>query len=205
MTVSLATIVAIVLVPFALVGGRADAWIAQILVTTGDNPRVAALLIAAALAGDVLLPVPSSLVATAAGYLLGFARGMLASFVGLMVGSGVGYFFGRIALPRVRGEAIRMIAGRWGGWAIAITRPIPVLSETATLFAGSCRLPLRRFLAISALSNLWVAGSYAGAGAVSASWQAPWLALVVACGAPVLALGFVRWRRPVQSVSARPK
>jgi len=205
MTVSVAVIIAIVLVPFALAGSRVEAWVAQVLVTKGENQRLTAMLIAAALAGDVLLPIPSSLVATAAGYLLGFARGTLAGFAGLMVGSGVGYLFGRMALPRVGGEAIRMISGRWGSWAIAITRPIPVLAESATLFAGSCRYPLRRFLAISALSNLWVAGSYAAAGAVSASWQAPWVALVVACGAPVLALGFVRWRRPVQSVSARPK
>ena len=204
---ALAAVLAIVLLPFAIAGRHADAFVTQMLAGAADRPIVAAAVIAGALAADALLPVPSSLVATAAGYLLGFARGALASFAGLTAGSLIGYAVGRFALPPLgntvgrfamppRGDTVGRFAlpslgnpgRRWGDWLVAVTRPVPVLAESATLLAGACRFPLRRFLAVSALSNLCVAIVYAVAGALSATWHAPTLALLAACGLPAAAL-----------------
>ncbi|MFP2910634.1 DedA family protein, partial [Pyxidicoccus sp. 3LFB2] len=46
------------------------------------------------LAGDIFLPVPSSLVSTAAGGLLGFWGGLATNWVGMMGACAVGYALG---------------------------------------------------------------------------------------------------------------
>ena len=53
-----------------------------------------AVLVAGLLASDVLLPVPSSLVSSFAGHMLGFTIGLLAVWSGMMLGCLVGYWIG---------------------------------------------------------------------------------------------------------------
>lgn len=199
-----------VLVPFVLVGSRVDALITRLLASAADRDARVAAIIAVALAVDVLLPIPSSILATGAGYLLGFIRGAVAVFAGLTAGSLIGYAIGRGAAPVISGrllgsaqrEQVEALSVRWGDWAIAVSRPIPVLAETALILAGMTRFPPRRFLLVSGLANLAVAMTYALVGAISASSQAPWVALVAACALPVLATAASRRFRSVAAVAS---
>jgi len=188
---ALASVLAIVLIPFAIAGRHADALVTQMLASTADRPFAAAAVIAGALAADALLPVPSSLLATGAGYLLGFTRALFTVFVGLSAGSTLGYLVGRTILS-APATADRPVT--WAEPAIVLTRPIPVLAETTALLAGTCRFPFRRFMVVSTLSNLCLAAAYAAAGALSAARHAPWIALTAACALPAATLLAIRSR-----------
>lgn len=56
---------------------------------------------------------------------------------------------------------------RYGHWFLVLFRGVPVLAESSVVFAGLSRMPLRRFLALSALSNLGVTAGYAAVGATA--------------------------------------
>lgn len=70
-----------VLVPFALFGAHLESAAQHVLAARPPSWQVA-LLLGGLLAGDVVLPVPSSLVGTAAGALLGFWGGAATSWLG---------------------------------------------------------------------------------------------------------------------------
>ena len=169
-------VLALVLVPFLLFGARMEAWIAAFLHTGAERPLAVAAVVILLLAGDVILPVPSSLVGTAAGFFLGFVGGTLAVLVGMTLGSLIGYALGKgsgRALARhVLGEAetarLRALWARLGDWAVVVARPVPVLAEASSVFAGIGGMPAGRFLALSTLSNLGIAAAYAAVGRFSA-------------------------------------
>ena len=86
-------ILAVILVPFALFGGAIAEWTGDFL-RSSPAKLEAALVIVILLAMDVLLPVPSSLVGTASGYLLGFLPGAVISLLGMTGGCLAGYWLG---------------------------------------------------------------------------------------------------------------
>src|SRR6187551_2233003 len=88
-----AIIVALILVPFFLFEDQFTAF-GQHLATGGASRWYVAVGIAALLAGDVVLPVPSSITSAAAGALLGFWPGLLVIWVGMTVSCIVGYYLG---------------------------------------------------------------------------------------------------------------
>lgn len=187
---------AFVLVPFAVMGSWLDQQIVPLLSPGRLHPLVLAGVLCALLASDILLPIPSSVVSTACGYLLGFWGGALVSWVGMTLGSLLGYELGRSAgdfaarrlVPETQRAEMQHLALRWGHWAIAVARPIPVLAETSVVFAGISRLPRGRVAAISLLSNLGVSVVYAAVGAFSATWNSFFLAVAMAFGIPAVAL-----------------
>jgi uncharacterized membrane protein YdjX (TVP38/TMEM64 family) len=161
----------------------------------------AAALISGFLALDVILPVPSSIVSTGAGVLFGFERGTAVIWVGMMVGSVLGYLLG----ARATGAARRFVgadglarAGRvadqYGDWAIIICRPVPVLAEASVILAGLIHTPWRRFTVLTATSNLGVAAAYAAIGAYSMSVGSFLLTFVGAIALPGLTMLVARWR-----------
>lgn len=93
---------------------------------------------------DVALPVPSSLVMIAHGALFGAVGGTLLSLVGglgaALVGFGLGRLGGplvdRLVPPEERRRADELL-GRWGGLALVVTRPVPILAETTAILAGT--------------------------------------------------------------------
>jgi uncharacterized membrane protein YdjX (TVP38/TMEM64 family) len=174
-----AILLALILVPFALFEDSMTAWARDFLM----RPQASWILasgIAALLAGDLLLPVPSSIVSTAAGALLGFAAGTLASWAGMTAGCVLGYWLGvraaREPARRILGEAemLRMVRAqrRWGAWTVLLLRPIPVLAEASVVYAGMGALPFHRFLALTAAANLAISAVYAYLGAfLGANWR----------------------------------
>jgi len=192
-------LIALVLVPFFLFEDEFNALAGRI--ATGEvSSSVAALAIGALLALDVFLPVPSSIVSTAAGVLLGLWPGASVVWVGMTAGSLVGYFVGVRSAPlaqRLVGTAglarAAALADRYGTWAVVLCRPVPVLAEATVVFAGLVRAPLRRFLWLTAGSNLGIAVGYAAIGAFSMRLDSFLIAFVGAVAVPGVALIAARW------------
>ena len=163
---------AFVIVPFILFGDRLEAWAHVMLLDrrpTGWWPRV---LCVGLLIGDVVLPVPSSLVSAAAGLWWGLWQGTLLSLAGMQLGSWFGYWLGAraTALQRWVGEDEAARLHRWftrhGEWIVVTLRPVPVLAEASAIFAGFSRMSVARFSVLSLVANLCVSLFYAAAGAL---------------------------------------
>lgn len=125
---------------------------------------------------DVLLPVPSSLVMIAHGVLFGIWRGTLLSLSGSVGATLVGFAIGRRGgklmdrcLSRHERERADFLLRRWGGLAIIVTRPVPVLAETTAIIAGSTTMSWRMALISSIAGSLPPAVVYAVAGAKATS------------------------------------
>ena len=111
--------------------------------------------------------------ATAAGYLLGLWWGTLATWVGLMAGSIVGYVLGlrygrAVALRFVGEDELQRVAATreiFGDTAVVALRAVPVLAEASVVLAGLSSMPLSRFVLLTALANLGIAVTYAAVGA----------------------------------------
>ncbi len=192
---------AAILIPFALYEAELTAW-AQNQVAEGRSKPMAAAAIVALLASDVLLPIPSSLVATASGYLLGLAPGAAAAWAGMTAGALIGYGLGRkparALTRRLVGEAelerASRLHRRWGDWAIVASRAVPVLAEASVVFAGVAGMRLRRFAWLTALSNLAIATVYAAVGALALETHSFLLAFAGAVGVPAAAMALLRGR-----------
>lgn len=163
-------LLALILVPFLLLEE-------QVLQATGGlfaagRPAGALLAIAivALFAGDVVLPVPSSLVSVAAVALFGWAGGLLI-WIGMTIGCGLGYWLGsRAARPLaerfIGADEIaraRRFAEDVGPAALVLTRAVPVLAEATTVAAGLAAMPLRRFALATGLANAGIALVYVAA------------------------------------------
>lgn len=191
-------LIVFVLVPFFLFEDRFNALAETI--TRGDTARwLVASSIFALLALDVILPVPSSIVSTAAGVLLGFWAGVAIIWIGMMVGGVFGYALGAratdIARRFVGGEGLvraERLAARYGDWTILVCRPVPVLAEASVIFAGIIRAPFRRFVWLTAWSNLGIALGYAAFGAFSMRVDSFLLAFLGALIIPGIIMGIAR-------------
>lgn len=123
------------------------------------------------LALDVLLPVPSSVVMVALGRLYGFAPGAGLALAGSVASAGLAWALGRRGegwlarwmTPEERARADAWLA-RHGAFALALTRPVPILAETFALLAGARGLPLGRVLLAATLGILPAVLLYAWAG-----------------------------------------
>jgi uncharacterized membrane protein YdjX (TVP38/TMEM64 family) len=192
-------LLAVILLPFFLFGSALEAKAAA--VAAGGRGGIA-LAGATLLALDIVLPVPSSLVATAIGASLGFWIGTLVNAAGLSAGCALGLAIGRSGSPLARrilgtglfaGFAER--AARYGIVAVLLCRPVPVLAEASIIAMGAGRAPLGPTLAAAAAANLCLGAAYALAGAGASP---PW-AIAAALGIPAIA-SLVAWlwlrRRP---------
>ena len=129
-----------------------------------------ALLLIALLALDVVLPVPSSMVALLAVAMLGGVGGYLVIFMGLCLGAGLGYALGagyfrllsgRLGLhQRQPGQ----LAYKLGTLSLICLRGVPVLAETSVVAAGMQRYPLPAFVLVTTLANAGLALAYSAIG-----------------------------------------
>lgn len=198
-----ASLLGFILVPFALLGHAFAAW--------SDPARLealpfTALAVAGLLAADIFLPVPSSVVATFAGWRFGALEGALLNVAGLCAGTALGYAVGRAGLApfthRVldaeRQAALREAFARHGAWSVVLCRGVPVLAEASVMLAGAAAMPLPRFALAAGLSNLALGSAYAAAGAASPAW-----AVAAALGMPALAIAFAALDRKSRSHPSR--
>ena len=158
-------VLAAILVPFFLFGDRLAVLSTGFLARAGDGP--VALAAIALLAGDVLLPVPSSLVSLAAAGALGIWLGTVTIWAGMTLGCLIGWAAGRGLLAPVD-SAIAAADARmphWGLWVVILCRPVPVLAEMSVLVAAARGMRLDLLMLACSVANLPVALAYGYFGA----------------------------------------
>jgi uncharacterized membrane protein YdjX (TVP38/TMEM64 family) len=191
-------LIALILLPFFLFEARFNA-LAEQITSNGTSRWLAASGIFALLALDVFLPVPSSIVSTAAGVLFGVFRGAFIVWSGMMTGCLLAYIVGVRAVGAARwivgaenlarSEALMR---KYGESAIVLCRPVPVLAEATVIFAGIVRAPFARFTGLTAVSNLGIALGYAAFGAFSMRINSFVVAFLGALLLPGIVLGISR-------------
>lgn len=130
-------------------------------------------LIVGLLAVDIAIPIPSSAVSTYGGSILGFFPALLASWLGMMLGSLSGFFLARIAGPGIvrrltKSEdlsSLELLNDKLSLWTIVLTRPLPILAEATILLIGSLKLPWTKLILPLSISNLVIAVAYSLVGA----------------------------------------
>lgn len=190
----------VVLVPFGVFGQALEGWTEAFINTTQHQPIFTGLVLGLLLVSDILLPVPSSIVSTAAGYVLGFFGGLLTSFLGMSVGSLIGYWLGysagrgtaRWIVGKSDLDRFAELSARWGDWGIIIARPIPVLAEISAFAAGIGGMNLRKYLLLSSLANVGISAVYAATGAFAASFDTFLLAFAGAVLVPGMGMLFIK-------------
>jgi uncharacterized membrane protein YdjX (TVP38/TMEM64 family) len=209
-------IVALILIPFFLFEEEFNR-IAQRLAAGEGATWSVALGTIALLGTDVFLPIPSSIVSTFAGALLGFWGGASVVWLGMTASCLLGYWVGlrsaRAATRFVGADGVARasaLAERYGSLALVICRPIPVLAEASVIVAGLVRSRLPRFLAVTAVANLGIAMAYGAVGAyamqVEQSFLLAFLGAVALPGMLTLAarLWLGRSTRPASAARDRP-
>ena len=190
---------------YLLFGSSVEAQVTDAMALAESQPYVGAALVIAALAADIVLPVPSTIIGAFSGAVLGIAGGTLATWAGLMLGCVLGYWLGRAivtplpdgARPGPEPHAPRR-ASHLGPVMLAATRAVPVLAETTIITAGAARMDFGQFLLVTVPANLLVAFAYAGMGSLLAGID-PALAAIAATCLCALAWGIgplMRGRRP---------
>lgn len=138
----------------------------------------AAILGVGLLVADVVLPVPSSLIMIINGALFGVLLGAFlsltgsvgATLFGFSIGRRGGRLFSRLLSVEEREKADNLLK-KWGGLAIVITRPIPLLAETVAIMAGVSPLKWTTVTIAALVGSLPGAVLYALAGAIAGSFQ----------------------------------
>jgi uncharacterized membrane protein YdjX (TVP38/TMEM64 family) len=187
-------LLALIIVPFTIWGGQFDAtlslegargWMEQ-------YGRWAWLAGIALLVADIVLPIPSTVVMSALGWMYGWWWGGWICTAGSMLSGIVAY-----VMCRVLGRpAARWIAGedglargeelfaKGGGWLVALSRWTPVLPEAVACLAGIVRMPWRTFLVALTCGSLPLGFAFASIGHIGQ--DRPGLALLLSGAVPVL-------------------
>jgi len=162
-------------------------WTRQLL--SGMSPGTVALATFGLLLLDLFLPVPSSVVISAAGMLAGWPLAAAAGIAGMMAGNLIGYWGCRLAGRRAFERFVRPAEarkfGRWldryGPAALVISRLVPVMAETLSCMAGMARMHFGRFLVGLLLGTIPFAVFFALLGRVV---EDPGIVLIVALAVP---------------------
>ena len=192
---------AIFVIPFLILGGKFDAWLTtetavSWLRSFGDWAWAVAILL---LLSDLVLPVPATAVMAGLGIIYGPVAGGLIGAAGSCLAGLVGYGACRLAGRRAalfltgekdleRGERF---FSRSGGWAVVLSRWMPLLPEVVACMAGLMRMPFPRFFVALVCGSLPMAIVFASLG--YAAVDRPLLALSASALAPLL-LWFVAKR-----------
>jgi membrane protein DedA with SNARE-associated domain len=142
-------LLALVIIPFVVWEQQLAAWSEGLLASAGRRVVLAAA-VTLLLALDVVLPIPSSLVAAAAVVVLGYALGRI----------GGRALVRRVVGDRELGHAERL-SERLGSAVLVVSRGVPVLAEASALLAGSLAMPFARFALVVGASNLGLSLAYA--------------------------------------------
>jgi 3-dehydroquinate synthase len=172
-------LVAAVLTPFFLFERDVQAVITTCLAAADGRPLLVAGVLFAVLAGDVFLPVPSCLAGALCGALLGPWLGFAVSFAAMGTSAALGYLTGRFfasAAQRLVGSSAAELAAtgtRWGPRLLLVMRPVPVLAECSTVYAGIRRWPVGACALWASLGNAVVSATYAALGAWGRTTDSP--------------------------------
>jgi len=118
---------------------------------------------------DLLIPMPSTAVISGLGMLYGPWLGGFLGGVGSILAGVVGYVGCRMLGKRVVNilmgdtnlEKLQKFFDRYGTWAIALSRWMPLLPEALACLAGMARMPFGRFMAALTVGSLAMGFSFA--------------------------------------------
>jgi len=198
--------VAVPLVPFLAFGTRLDEEVARRL-DPPPPPLVTAALEVGVLAADLVLPVPSSMVATLGGAQLGVVAGTACAWLGMTAGALAGWWLGRTAGARAGSSldaderaALARRQRALGPLFVVATRPVPLVAEAAAIMAGASGMDWRTFLMAAGSGNLAIALVWTYAGSLGRAADSLQWAVVAALVVPV-ALTWLVLRRSLQTPS----
>ena len=166
---AMAALVVALVVGFAVVEAAGVPLLTEPDAAMSGGGLAAAALGVGLLVGDVVLPVPSSLVMLAHGALFGVVLGALLSLVGTVGAAVAGLWIGRrgerlLAIPASERRRAQELVDRWGVVAVVATRPVPVLAEATAIMAGAAGASAFRVGMAAAAGGLPAALLYALAG-----------------------------------------
>jgi len=165
-------LLAVPLVPFTIMTASGhDPFLA--LAESVEATSAAAAVCFGLLSADVLLPVPSSFVAVISGKALGFVGGTALNWIAITLGHFIGFMLarrlGRPIVIRFAGEAgtdrAEDLWSRSSVLGIILSRPVPVLAESLSMYAGLTKMEWKKYLVIVGVANLPHSIIYAWAGA----------------------------------------
>ncbi len=203
----LTAVLIVPLVPFLAVGWYLEPHIEQWLESSRQRPIQVGFIAAISLVADIFMPIPSSFVCTTAGQILGIPLGTVVCLAGLQTGTWFGWWtgrkFGSIWIEKTCGGKIletgRETLEKWGGWAIVVSRPIPLLAEAVVLLLGTHPDRFVRWLPWLLLSNLSIALVWCSLGEFSRVKHAAGLAGIISVVVPTAFLIAVRLFRSNRS------
>ncbi|MEM7372608.1 MAG: VTT domain-containing protein [Bacteroidota bacterium] len=142
------------------------------------------------LIGDLLLPLPGTLIMSALGYIYGIFLGGLLSAVGAFLAGSIAYeccrMMGRGAALWLLGEKDlargEKLFSHIGVWLVVLSRWLPVFPEVIACLAGLTDMPRSRFYLAMGCGVLPLGFVYASIGA--AGVDNPGLALILSAGLP---------------------
>ena len=200
------------IIPFLLLGEQLESWTNECFNQDWltESPFFTGLLVIGLLGSDILLPIPSSMVCTAAGKFFGTFSGSLICWLGLNISTAIGYWTGslfgwpaarRFCSPESLSAAEKNIQ-KWGIWPIILLRGFPVLAEASMLIAGIYRFPIKLLFAPVLCANLGVAIGFVALGEISSRYGWFSLAVPISLGIPVawLVMWLLIWK-PKHEVS----
>ncbi|WP_046220186.1 3-dehydroquinate synthase [Photobacterium halotolerans] len=212
-----ASVMALITISFLLFEQDAMGWvssaISQLSGSHGSGLFLLFLFVVVILAFDIVLPVPSSVVAMFAVTALGPLPGAASVWLGLTLGCCVGYWLGDCSekwmgtrwLSVKERQKARQLADKMGGGALIMMRGVPVLAETSVIAAGMLGYPFAKFLLFTSLANGWLAGAFAYVSLYSAESDPFFLVVAGSVLIPVIGWLLHRfWQRvtPVSAVSS---
>lgn len=166
------------------------------LQTLSQNSPAVASLVIFGLSVDILLPIPSSVLAVWGAVSLGPAGGIATIWLGLCLACICGYSLGAISntwlLKKlfIRTQDMldaRRLSARYGSWALVLLRAVPVLAEASVITAGLMRMPFRHFMLVTSLSNAGIALIYTLIGGYARDQASFLAALIASIAVPAIA------------------
>ena len=153
---------------------------------SGNNQFLNSLLVIFALAADVFLPIPNGVTNTFAGAILGFYLSIPIIWMGLTLGSIIGFAIGKYAAKPLAKKVLSQedlerseeAAKEFGVSILLIARPAPVLAEVSTVAAGLAGMKWTTFLTAMILSNLLISVVYAFIGTAALTSQSALIAFI---------------------------
>lgn len=152
---------------------------------------------------DLALPVPSTIVISALGYIYGTLLGGTIAALGLtasgLLGYGAGRLFGARFARRWLGERDyergQQLFTSGGGWVVALSKTLPILPEVVACTAGLVRMPFKRFVVALICGSLPMGFVFAAIG--RAGHESPGWAFGLNLGVPAVLWGIAnrihRW------------
>ncbi len=130
----------------------------------------------ALLTADILLPMPATVVMSVLGLIYGPVLGGMIAAAGSFLSGVIPYVLcrqlGKGAARWLIGvkelEKGERLSGRVGGWAVALSRWMPLLPEVVACFAGLVRMPSGKYFAALACGSIPMGFAFAAMGHMGA-------------------------------------